>query len=617
MRLVFNVDGIKWIPSFNNNKDLTYINNDSYPIYLKIGFNELVENGESIDLKITEIHRNIILNGILSKDPSKLAFSCLIAYLFVPIYDGSQDNKIVYSMQSKTVICYFDQMSKGKSKIYMKNHFGETLLTFRFELLDNDFNNSFGNKLENIRKDSLSSYKKIVSIYAENGKNKFEELFNPPKYPYCWVIYDQIGLNESDPVYSFLSNRTIDTNEEYWIQSLDALLKIKKTEYGVYFEDNKIFFDRLRMSEKLNILADLISFLSVNTNYCYDYVIKQNGSLIMDNMCCSVFEDSGDCEDLTVLSYYCWRSFNSIKNYKDPILNYLRQIAEYYIYFFTHSWFDDNKNNNYGCYHACGVLVLKKELYSNIIEVKDKKIEKGLSNIKTHDKDNLVSSILNNNKLENLPNTVYIECTSFVYNFKVDDKLLKDSQREHIKKTNFRIYHSDKNHKVNRYFIGFTTYFIDHVEHPTNIEAFYFVSSKKENGKYEYGIDYNQFMYSNFHDGTLKFIPQSKYNNLNDFIDLTKIVTSNRIQYQPLKIVNRILINRSKTFRKMTSNIKEIEMSKDDNSKFYYSLVPSENVEAFAKKYKNYIKSYKVFKLSQHIDCHLFIYTKDKLIKTK
>lgn len=182
-----------------------------------------------------------------------------------------------------------------------------------------------------------------------------------------WSPLWQRGLTRGMPFFTILSFGKIETNEEYWKNALDFVLKLKKYENKADKLTDEDYFNSLDLENKVSLLTDLLNILGINAHYIYDYVVTLSGNLIIDDMCCSVFEDSGDCEDLSMMLYYCYESFRSIKNYNDNVLNSLRQLLNFYVLFHAHSYYDQN-DGRCSCYHVCGVLIHKGILYENILE---------------------------------------------------------------------------------------------------------------------------------------------------------------------------------------------------------------------------------------------------------
>jgi hypothetical protein len=463
--------------------------------------------------------------------------------------------------------------------------------------------------------------KNIFIEYTKNTKNMvFEKSFEFYKFGYS---------------FSYLDARIGKTNEEFWENLLYMCIQ------GIWLESGKKFnlkgieitsekkfraamqtiFGQFTLHEKLNVMTDMFAAISVNTPYTPDFSVNKNGKKIKNEDFFEIDMGYGDCDDLSKYIMICVYYFKSI-TFTNEILRFMRKILHYYVPFLALT--SASCSASYNCKgknielsaHLSSPWILKSWLFEEtksdneeivvgkilanmfVDSTTSEEILEDVKKIIKYEKN--IGNLVREVDGEALPTLLILDGTG-KFNSTADKNPIKKqcSVTDGILGKNealFDAFSSKCYATVDNEFafyqnfhVMITKFFMDHVQHPTNIPAFTLTNhkvkrtsnnqeeyeeneimfieyySKKKEG---YGYNYGE-SYPNLVNGCEKtrFMCNVPLVPFKQGLEISKSISNNKINTQDLLLLK-------KTEDKILFKPKYVDNDKDGNPIEAESITP-------------------------------------------
>lgn len=360
-------------PILSKNGDYYIVEEDEFPQYLLMGFNESYFNTKLLRIPLKTISTEemtskdvknynkfplYVISGYLDnlnrdfemasfvKQNTKFfeqsssetlpthmiePFASVIAELRVPL--ARDGRPVVMSRQSKAIVTHLDEIDHRMEakRIVMNNKMHQTIAAFTIYIESHvvsikNVNDGLFNSNSNLSS-YISSYSKSLYsplrqkiheiIKAETTEVQQQAYLRTKRFNQYgkgmerYDLFTDHSFWEDRPINAYLFNRFRESSAQYWIRIFEYVMMIRKTEYGLESSvDSTKMYMGLPLREQLAVMTDMFSSVSVSTVYLSDYILDiKTGLLTMTDDFSNVCEGSGDCEDMHLCIYDCAHSF--------------------------------------------------------------------------------------------------------------------------------------------------------------------------------------------------------------------------------------------------------------------------------------------------------------------
>lgn len=551
-------DQVSYLPKpeyINRNEKDYYDPSEDCPPVLFFKFDETVQSSNSQTIPIFkprdcefELTGTPILN-----ETSQNPFTAIIVDLLVPI--SSKFHRTVKTRQSKVIVCYMDQLKKKDTfQISLANKNKQVLYEFTVKVQYiswNGLDRFIGTDWEGTRESAKKKEFKITSKFRKDAMENDSIFDTFGKGMENYDVFSSHAFNGPKPINSFLFIQPQESNEMYWIRLLEYVIILRKTEIASTFTGSTVeFFKTLDLREQVSILMDMCCSVSVNTTYLTDYILGTDGILEKTDDFSHICFGSGDCEDLSVFTYYSFMTFRTFgyeTGYSHEVLKYLHNISTKFEMLLTVAALNHPQAQKRSiCLHMCVLLITKKWLLDHVYvldsNVKKGEIDDGIKLIKEYEEKNgnLNLEILNGTKKESLPNVLFGESTSFIYPYQTEDYVTKglDKKKEYKRYAGVRRrqYQSKDYIFHERYITTITNYFIKHPAIQVNLPTLWFTyNEKSKRGGLTKGIESWDLYKQNQKDyADIKLIPQAHLADFPQSVGLIENLSTEKLPYTKL-----------------------------------------------------------------------------------